>query len=82
MLYPRLKAIGEKIAPSIAVVDVESALEAADKIGYPVMIRSAYTLGGLGSGIVDTPEQLREMGQKALAVAPQVRLQERLPLEM
>ncbi|CAE7755758.1 unnamed protein product [Symbiodinium sp. KB8] len=74
----RLKAIGEKIAPSIAVVDVESALEAADKIGYPVMIRSAYTLGGLGSGIVDTPEQLREMGQKALAVAPQILVEKSL----
>lgn len=40
---------------------VEEALTAADDIGYPVMIRSAYALGGLGSGLVNNPDQLRNM---------------------
>lgn len=60
--------IGEKIAPSEAVESLEAAVEAAHKIGFPVMIRSAYALGGLGSGICDTEAHLREMGKKALSL--------------
>ena len=60
--------IGEKIAPSEAVEGLEAAVTAAHKIGFPVMIRSAYALGGLGSGICETEEQLREIGKKALSL--------------
>ena len=59
--------IGEKIAPSEAVEGLDAAVDAAHRIGFPVMIRSAYALGGLGSAICDTEEQLREMGKKALS---------------
>jgi len=48
---------------------------AADKIGYPVMMRSSFALGGLGSGVVQTPEELKEKARVALNNAPQVRLQ-------
>ncbi len=47
------------MAPSEAVEGLEAAVVAAKKIGFPVMIRSAYALGGLGSGICDTEEALR-----------------------
>ena len=60
--------IGEKIAPSEAVEGLEVAVTAAHKIGFPVMIRSAYALGGVGSGICETEEQLREIGKKALSL--------------
>lgn len=54
--------IGEKVAPSEAVEGLEAAVVAAKKIGFPVMIRSAYALGGLGSGICDDEEALRSGG--------------------
>lgn len=60
--------IGEKVAPSEAVEGLEAAVEAAKRIGFPVMIRSAYALGGLGSGICDDEAQLRDMGRKALSL--------------
>lgn len=60
--------IGEKVAPSEAVEGVDAAVAAAKRIGFPVMIRSAYALGGLGSGICDDEKQLREMGRKALSM--------------
>uniref|UniRef100_A0A8C6P7L3 Carbamoyl-phosphate synthase 1 n=1 Tax=Nothobranchius furzeri TaxID=105023 RepID=A0A8C6P7L3_NOTFU len=47
----KLMEINEKIAPSVAVESVSDALKAAEQIGYPVMLRSAYALGGLGSGL-------------------------------
>ncbi|NWR79693.1 CPSM synthase, partial [Centropus unirufus] len=51
---------------------VEDALEAAEKIGYPVMIRSAYALGGLGSGICPDEETLLDLGSKAFAMTNQI----------
>lgn len=51
--------IGEKVAQSEAVEGLEAAVVAAKKIGFPVMIRSAYALGGLGSGICDNEQALR-----------------------
>jgi carbamoyl-phosphate synthase (ammonia) len=68
-----LKQIDEKLAPSVAVNTVEDALKAAEGIRYPVMIRSAFALGGLGSGICADPTQLRDMVSKALSLSPQVR---------
>eukprot|EP00968_Pinguiococcus_pyrenoidosus_P015568 scaffold1439_cov282-Pinguiococcus_pyrenoidosus.AAC.4 len=74
----KLIEIEEKIAPSIAVSTIEDTMDAADRIGYPVMIRSAFALGGLGSGICEDPEGLRDMAGKALAVAPQILVEKSL----
>jgi carbamoyl-phosphate synthase len=67
-----LLEINEHVAPSFAVVNVDAAVIAAQKIGYPVMVRAAFALGGLGSGICKTEEQLRELVSVALANSPQV----------
>jgi carbamoyl-phosphate synthase (ammonia) len=56
----KLEEIGEKIALSKTAESVESAIETANEIGYPVMIRAAFALGGLGSGICETEDILRE----------------------
>jgi carbamoyl-phosphate synthase (ammonia) len=68
----KLKEIGEKIAKSFAVNSVEDAVEAAHKIGFPVMIRSAFALGGLGSGICEDEKELVAMAKKAFAGSPQI----------
>ena len=60
------------MAPSVAVKKVEDALIAAEDIGYPCMIRSAYALGGLGSGICKDPDEMRDMASKALSTSPQI----------
>ncbi|NXC88602.1 CPSM synthase, partial [Cercotrichas coryphoeus] len=68
----KLTELNEKIAPSLAVETVEDALKAAEKICYPVMIRSAYALGGLGSGICPDKESLLDLGTKAFAMTNQI----------
>ncbi|XP_015235429.1 PREDICTED: carbamoyl-phosphate synthase [ammonia], mitochondrial [Cyprinodon variegatus] len=74
----KLMEINEKIAPSIAVKSVCDALKAAEKIGYPVMLRSAYALGGLGSGLCADKEKLEETAQKALAMSSQILVEKSL----
>lgn len=59
-------------AQSTAVSSVNAALEAAEKIGYPVILRSAFTLGGLGSGFANNPDELRDLSAKSLSLSPQV----------
>jgi carbamoyl-phosphate synthase (ammonia) len=66
----RINEIDEKIAQSFAVDNIEDAVDAANTIGYPLMIRSAFALGGLGSGICDDEPMLRDMAAKALSVSP------------
>mmetsp|Transcript_12334 Transcript_12334/g.25096 ORF Transcript_12334/g.25096 Transcript_12334/m.25096 type:complete len:1519 (-) Transcript_12334:252-4808(-) len=69
----KLNEIDEKMAVSIAVETVEDSVKAANEIGgFPVMIRSAFALGGLGSGICKDEAHLRSMAAKALSVAPQI----------
>ncbi|NXB51836.1 CPSM synthase, partial [Leucopsar rothschildi] len=68
----KLTELNEKIAPSLAVESVEDALKAAEEICYPVMIRSAYALGGLGSGICPDKESLLDLGTKAFAMTNQI----------
>ena len=68
----KLKEIGEKIALSETAETVTQAKAAAAKIGYPCMIRAAYALGGLGSGICETEEILEEKSRIALALSPQI----------
>lgn len=73
--FSRLCLVSEidiPVAQSTAVSSVNDALEAADKIGYPVILRSAFTLGGLGSGFANNPDELRDLSAKSLSLSPQV----------
>lgn len=62
--------LGEPVLPSIIVHSVEEGLEAAEQIGYPVVLRPAYTLGGTGGGFADTPEEMAELCKNALYISP------------
>lgn len=62
----QLKEIGEKLAPSIAVETTAKAIEAAEKIEYPVMIRAAFALGGLGSGVAHNQSELITIANKVM----------------
>ncbi|KAG6449481.1 hypothetical protein O3G_MSEX006087 [Manduca sexta] len=68
----KINAIGEKVAPSAAVTSVDEALAAAIQIGYPVMARSAFSLGGLGSGFANNEEELRTLAHQALSHSDQL----------
>lgn len=67
-----LKEINIPVAVSTAVETVPEALSAAEKIGYPVIVRAAYALGGLGSGFADTPEDLKQLATQSLSLSPQI----------
>ena len=62
--------LGEPVIPSEIVYSVDEAVEVAKKIGYPVVLRPAFTLGGSGGGFADDEQQLREMMRNALAISP------------
>lgn len=64
--------IGEKCAQSCAASSVEEAVKAANEIGYPLIVRAAYALGGLGSGFAENETELVELCTKAFAASPQV----------
>jgi carbamoylphosphate synthase large subunit/anthranilate/para-aminobenzoate synthase component II len=68
----KLAEIGETIALSYSATNLDQALEAANKIGYPVLIRAAYALGGLGSGFAENDEELTEMCAKAFSTSDQI----------
>ncbi|KAF4627110.1 hypothetical protein G7Y89_g11049 [Cudoniella acicularis] len=75
------KALGEiniPIAHSIAVGTVDEALEAAKGIGYPIIVRAAYALGGLGSGFANNEEELRNMSARSLTLSPQILVEKSL----
>lgn len=74
----RLREIDVKTATSDVAGTVPQAIEVADKIGYPLMIRVAYALGGLGSGICRNREELIDQAHKAFAHAPQILIEEYL----
>ncbi|KAF8520823.1 carbamoyl-phosphate synthase [Gautieria morchelliformis] len=67
-----LKEIDIPVAQSTAVSSVSSALEAAERISYPVILRAAFTLGGLGSGFANNPDELRDLAAKGLSLSPQL----------
>jgi len=69
---------GLKIAVSKTVTNIEEAKLAAKEIGYPVMVRIAYALGGLGSGIVENEEQLIEKAKRAFSFTNQILIEESL----
>ncbi|MBQ7480480.1 MAG: carbamoyl-phosphate synthase large subunit [Lachnospiraceae bacterium] len=62
--------IGEPVLPSIVVNTMEEGLKAAEEIGYPVVIRPAYTLGGTGGGFADDEDEFLEIIKNALALSP------------
>lgn len=64
--------IGEKCAESAAAVNFAEASAAAKKIGYPVIVRAAFALGGLGSGFAANQAELKDLCEKAFATSPQV----------
>ncbi len=70
MFKDTMESIGQPVIPSLVVNDVESAVEFASEIGYPVIIRPAFTLGGTGGGIVDNEEELREITSNGLELSP------------
>ncbi|KAI8898407.1 hypothetical protein BC833DRAFT_590035 [Globomyces pollinis-pini] len=67
-----LAEIGEKTAVSDSATSVEEAMAAGKRIGFPLIIRAAYALGGLGSGFASNEKELRELCIKAFATSPQV----------
>lgn len=67
-----MESIGEKCAKSASASTVEEAMHVVKDIGFPVIVRAAYALGGLGSGFADNEDELLELCQKAFAASPQV----------
>jgi carbamoyl-phosphate synthase / aspartate carbamoyltransferase len=67
-----MEEIGERCAQSSTATTQEEAVAAANTIGYPVIVRAAYALGGLGSGFAQNEEQLKALCSKAFATSPQV----------
>ena len=63
-------SIGEPVIPSEICYSIEDGVRVAEKIGYPVILRPAFTLGGTGGGFADDPEQLRDLMRNALALSP------------
>ena len=74
----RLDEIGVKTIKSEAVETIEDARRAAAELGYPVIIRAAYALGGLGSGFCDNEEELNVLAEKAFSFSPQVLVEKSL----
>ena len=74
----KLDEIGVKTIKSEAVSTVDDALRAARELGYPVIVRAAYALGGLGSGFCDNEEELVALTEKALSFSPQVLVEKSL----
>ncbi|NLX30044.1 MAG: carbamoyl-phosphate synthase (glutamine-hydrolyzing) large subunit [Bacteroidales bacterium] len=73
-----LGEIGVKTPRSMAAVNMEGALAAAEELGFPLIIRAAYTLGGLGSGFCSNGQELRELAAKAFTYSPQILVEESL----
>ncbi|KAJ5800518.1 uncharacterized protein N7518_002586 [Penicillium psychrosexuale] len=67
-----MDSINEKCAKSASASTLEESLRVVEDIGFPVIVRAAYALGGLGSGFAEDMDQLKELCTKALAVSPQV----------
>ncbi|HOI47906.1 MAG TPA: carbamoyl-phosphate synthase (glutamine-hydrolyzing) large subunit [Prolixibacteraceae bacterium] len=73
-----LGEIGVLTPRSIAALNMEEALVASRKLGFPIIIRAAYTLGGLGSGFCENEEELKTLAAKAFSYSPQILVEESL----
>ena len=78
LFVERLDEIGVKTIKSEACEDIQAARKAAREVGYPVIIRAAYALGGLGSGFADNEEKLNRICEKAFSFSPQVLVEKSL----
>eukprot|EP00486_Rosalina_sp_Unknown_P002023 CAMPEP_0201565384 /NCGR_PEP_ID=MMETSP0190_2-20130828/4475_1 /ASSEMBLY_ACC=CAM_ASM_000263 /TAXON_ID=37353 /ORGANISM="Rosalina sp." /LENGTH=567 /DNA_ID=CAMNT_0047982817 /DNA_START=1118 /DNA_END=2818 /DNA_ORIENTATION=+ len=68
----KLAEVNEKVAPSATATNIKEAIGVANKIGYPILLRSAFALGGLGSGFAENETELKALAAKAFANADQV----------
>ena len=78
LFVKRLDEIGVKTIRSEACESIEAARKAAQELGYPVILRSAYALGGLGSGFCDNEEELDRLAEKSFSFSPQVLVEKSL----
>lgn len=78
LFVKKLDEINVSTIKSHACENIESAREAAKELGYPVIIRAAYALGGLGSGFCDNEEELNKIAEKAFSFSPQVLVEKSL----
>ena len=78
LFVERLHEIGVKTIKSEACENMEQARKAAASLGYPVIIRAAYALGGLGSGFCDNEDELNKLAEKAFSFSPQVLVEKSL----
>ncbi len=78
LFVKKLDEIYVKTISSVAVSDTKSALEAAELLGYPVIVRAAYALGGLGSGFCDNSTELKELTTKAFNYSDQLLIEKSL----
>ena len=78
LFVKRLDEINVKTIKSTAVENLEDALKAARQLGYPVILRAAYALGGLGSGFCNNEEELVKLAEKAFTFSPQVLVEKSL----
>ncbi|MBQ8157708.1 MAG: carbamoyl-phosphate synthase (glutamine-hydrolyzing) large subunit [Prevotella sp.] len=78
LFVKKLDEIDVKTIKSEACSDIESARKAAAELGYPVILRAAYALGGLGSGFCDNEQELDKLAEKAFAFSPQVLVEKSL----
>jgi len=70
MFKDTMEAINQPCIPSLVVTTIEDAVDFANKTGYPLIIRPAFTLGGTGGGIVNNEKELREIGENGLYLSP------------
>ena len=78
LFVEKLNEIGVKTIKSEACENIEQARKAARELGYPIIIRAAYALGGLGSGFCDNEEELNKLAEKAFSFSPQVLVEKSL----
>ena len=78
LFVKKLDEIGVKTIKSQACDNIEDARKAAAELGYPVILRAAYALGGLGSGFCDNEDELNKLAEKAFAFSPQVLVEKSL----
>jgi len=78
LFVEKLNEINVKTIKSEACESIEQAAKAASELGYPVILRAAYALGGLGSGFCDNEEELRKLAEKAFSFSPQVLVEKSL----
>ena len=78
LFVKKLDQIGIKTIKSHAVENIEDARKAAEELGYPVILRAAYALGGLGSGFCENENELNQLAEKAFSYSPQVLVEKSL----